>query len=40
MVEYEVKPGDSYSVIAYNFKVSTNSILWANDFTKRHTLQP
>lgn len=40
IVEYEVKPGDSYSVIAYRFKVSTNSILWANDFTKKHTLQP
>ncbi len=40
IIEYEVKPGDSFSVIAYKFKVSTNSIYWANDFSKRHTLQP
>lgn len=40
IVDYEVKPGDSFSVIAYRFRVSTNSILWANDFTKRHVLQP
>ena len=40
IVDYEVKPWDSYSVIAYRFKVSTNSIYWANDFSKSHTLQP
>jgi len=40
IVDYEVKPGDSFSVIAYRFRVSTNSILWANDFSKRHTLHP
>ena len=40
IVDYEVKPWDSFSVIAYKFRVSTNSILWANDFTKKHTLHP
>lgn len=40
IVDYEVKPWDSFSVIAYRFRVSTNSILWANDFTKKHTLHP
>ena len=40
IVDYEVKPGDSFSVIAYRFRVSTNSILWANNFTKKHTLHP
>ncbi len=40
IVDYEVKPWDSFSVIAYRFRVSTNSILWANNFTKKHTLHP
>lgn len=40
IVEYEVKPGESYYSISYKFKVSTNSIYWANNFTKKHTLQP
>ena len=40
IVDYEVKPWDSFSVIAYKFRVSTNSILWANNFTKKHTLHP
>ncbi len=40
IVDYEVKPGDSFSVIAYRFRVSTNSILWANDFSKKHVLHP
>ncbi len=40
IAEYEVNPGDSFSSIAYKFAVSTNSIYWANDFTKSHTLQP
>lgn len=40
IIEYEVKSGDSFSVIAYKFKVSTNSIYWANNFTKKHTLKP
>ena len=40
IVEYEVKPGESYYSISYKFRVSTNSIYWANNFTKSHTLQP
>ncbi|MDP2091145.1 MAG: LysM peptidoglycan-binding domain-containing protein [Candidatus Gracilibacteria bacterium] len=40
IVNYEVKAGDSFSSIAYNFKVSTNSIYWANNFEKKHTLHP
>lgn len=40
IVEYEVKPWESFYSISYKFKVSTNSIYWANDFSKSHTLQP
>ena len=40
IVEYEVKPWESFYSISYKFKVSTNSIYWANDFSKTHTLQP
>ena len=40
IVEYEVKPGESFYSISYKFKVSTSSIYWANDFKKTHTLQP
>jgi surface antigen len=40
IVDYEVKPGESFYSISYKFKVSTNSIYWANDFSKNHTLQP
>jgi surface antigen len=40
IVNYEVKPWDSFNSISYNFKVSTNSIFWANNFTKNYTLHP
>jgi len=40
IVEYEVKPGESFYSISYKFKVSTNSIYWANNFSKKHILQP
>lgn len=40
ILEYEVKPWESFYSISYDFKVSTNSIYWANDFSKKHTLQP
>ena len=40
IVNYEVKIGDSFNSISYDFKISTNSIFWANDFTKDHTLHP
>ncbi len=40
IINYSVKPWDSFSTIAYSFWVSTSSILWANDFTKSHVLRP
>ena len=40
ILNYEVRSWDSYSSIAYEFKVSTSSILWANDFTTSHMLRP
>lgn len=40
ILEYEIKPWDSFSSIAYEFSVSVNSILWANDFEKNHVLRP
>lgn len=40
ILEYEIKPWDSFSSIAYDFSVSTSSILWANDFEKNHVLRP
>ena len=40
IIDYEVKPWESFYSISYKFKVSTNPIYWANDFPKSHTLQP
>jgi len=40
IVNYEVKFGDSISQIAYNFKVSNNSIYWANDFSRSQVIRP
>lgn len=40
IVDYEVQSWDSISSIAYNFKVSNNSIYWANDFSKTHIIHP
>ncbi|MDD2907104.1 MAG: LysM peptidoglycan-binding domain-containing protein [Candidatus Gracilibacteria bacterium] len=40
ILDYEIKPGDSFSSIAYEFSVSPNSILWANEFEKNHVLRP
>lgn len=40
IIDYEVKLWDNISSIAYNFQVSTNSIYWANDFTKNHVIHP
>lgn len=40
IMTYEVRPWDSFSTIAYTFKVSTSSILWANDFSSSHVLRP
>lgn len=40
ILSYEVKSWDSFSSISYDFWVTVNSILWANDFPKNHTLRP
>lgn len=40
IINYEVRPGDSFYGISYKFKVSTNSIYWANNFSKSHVLRP
>lgn len=40
VIDYEVKSGDSMSLIASKFGVSTNSILWANNFDIKKTLHP
>lgn len=40
IIDYEVEPWDSISSIAYKFKVSNNSILWANNFSKWHIIHP
>lgn len=40
ILDYEVKPWESFYSISYKFNVSTNSIYWANDFPKSHVLQP
>ena len=40
VIEYEVQPWESFSSIAYKFWVSTNSILWANNFTSSKVLHP
>ena len=38
--EYTVQVGDTLSFIASDFGVSINSIIWANDFTSVHSIQP
>ena len=40
IVDYEVKPWESFYSIAYNFNVSSNSIYWSNNFSKDHVLHP
>lgn len=37
---YIVREGDSLSLIAEMFKVTTNTILWANDITKASSIRP
>ena len=37
--EYVVQPGDTISVIAQNYGVSINTVLWANDMTARSLLR-
>lgn len=40
VINYEIKPWDSFSKIAWDFWISINSILWANNFPKNKTLRP
>ena len=40
IIDYEVKPWESFYLLSYYFGVSTNSIYWANNFSKDHTLHP
>ncbi len=40
IVDYIVKPWDSISSIAYDFRVSTASIYWSNNFSKTHIIHP
>lgn len=40
LVMYNVRSGDSLSIIANKFQVSSDSILWANDFDRDHVLKP
>lgn len=40
IVDYTIRPWESYDSIAADFGVSVNSILWANNFTKSHVIHP
>ena len=40
IVEYKVKPWESVAFISQKFGVSKNTIYWANDFSKSHTIHP
>lgn len=40
IIEYEILPWDSLSLIAQKFWVSNNSILWANNFDAKKILHP
>ena len=40
IVNYKIQPWDSISSIAYKFRVSSNSIYWANNFDKKHIIHP
>jgi len=40
ITKYTIKSWDNISSIAYKFRVSNNSIYWANNFTKKHIIKP
>lgn len=40
IAEYTIQPWDNISKIAYKFRVSNNSIYWANNFSKKHIIHP
>lgn len=39
VVEYSVQPGDTIESIAQNFKISLNTLLWANNLSRISTLK-
>jgi len=40
IASYTIKNWDNISSIAYKFRVSNNSIYWANNFTRKHIIHP
>mgnify|MGYP001942569999 CR=1 FL=1 len=40
IIDYEVQSGESFSTIASKHQVTASSIMWANNFTASHVLQP
>jgi len=40
IIEYEVQAGESVAAIAERFKITRNSIYWANDFDTNHVIHP
>lgn len=40
VVDYEVKPGESFAFIAQKFGISKDTIYWANNFSKGKNLHP
>lgn len=40
IIDYEVKSGDTISIIAEKFGVSTDTIKWANNLDNVHTIKP
>ncbi len=40
MIKYEVKKGDSVSLVAEKFGISANTILWANNLSQNSTISP
>ena len=40
IIDYEVQSWESISSIAYKFRISNNSIYWANNFSANATLKP
>ncbi len=40
IVNYKVQPWDSIALIASKFRVSKDSIYWANNFSKNHVIHP
>ncbi|MBL7156099.1 MAG: M23 family metallopeptidase [Candidatus Pacebacteria bacterium] len=40
IIEYVVKSGESFSLIAQKFGISVNTILWSNDLTNNSTISP